>query len=464
MIGYFYKEEKDAIEAIGKKSQVGEVWNLYQVNNGFLINKDSRKKEVKLIQGDCLEVLKQLEDNSIDAVVTDPPYELGFMGKGWDKTGIANNVNLWKECLRVLKPGGHLLAFSGTRTYHRMASAIEDAGFEVRDMIEWVYGSGFPKSLNIGKAVDKLRGNEREVVGKKQWTNSTHHFIPGEDHTKRVKLDETKGTSEWEGWGTATKPSHEPIAFCRKPLEKGLTVAENCLKWGTGGINIDECRVVSSGDHKRPFVERKTKDSGEWEIKSGICKPFQPTNAEGRFPANLLHDGSDEVVELFPNTGKSSGGGKASASTNEGRRNLGYGFGKRDDLPDVIGFGDSGSAARFFYCAKASKSERNRGCEGLEEKEGGSLEGGADTRNGKVKTNQPMRKNHHPTVKPIALMEYLIKLVSREGHTILDPFMGSGTTGIACKKLNRHFIGIERDPEYMKIAEARINSLPERLF
>ena len=193
---------------------------------------------ITLLHGDCLDKLKELENNSVDSIVTDPPYELGFMGKSWDNTGIANNVEMWKECLRVLKPGGHLLAFSGTRTYHRMACAIEDAGFEVRDMIEWVYGSGFPKSLNIGKAVDKLHGNEREDLGVK--TSSSYPDSDGVAHYKNRSQSNgsqvntvgmprtTKGTSEWEGWGTALKPSHEPICMARKPLSE-KTVAENCF-------------------------------------------------------------------------------------------------------------------------------------------------------------------------------------------------------------------------------------------
>jgi len=206
----------------------------------FKLNKTNM--ENKIILGDCLEKLKELEDNSVDSIVTDPPYELGFMGKSWDSTGIANNVDMWKECLRVLKPGAYLLAFSGTRTYHRMAVAIEDAGFELRDMIEWVYGSGFPKSWNIGKAVDKLQGNERKVVGTKKGQGN----IPNDRGNWGLKPNEDvvmdKGTSEWEGWGTALKPAHEPICMARKPLSE-KTVAENCLKWGTGGINIDESRV-----------------------------------------------------------------------------------------------------------------------------------------------------------------------------------------------------------------------------
>jgi site-specific DNA-methyltransferase (adenine-specific) len=255
----------------------------------------------KVIQGDCLEELKTLEDNSVDSIVTDPPYELGFMGKSWDNTGIANNVEMWKECLRVLKPGGHLLAFSGTRTYHRMTVAIEDAGFEVRDMIEWVYGQGFPKSLNIGKAVDKLQGNEREefvrnngagtsVSGKKtiygsglsKADNDTSEFI------------DTKGTSEWEGWGTALKPAHEPICMARKPLAE-KTVAENCLKWGTGGINIDESRVESKPrltgtlDKGEEIKAEPTsfKGSGTRKLQTGYDEKMLESNL-GRFPANLI--------------------------------------------------------------------------------------------------------------------------------------------------------------------------------
>ena len=251
----------------------------------------------QVIQGDCLIKLKELEDNSVDSIVTDPPYELGFMGKSWDNTGIANNVEMWKECLRVLKPGGHLLTFSGTRTYHRMACAIEDAGFEVRDMIEWVYGSGFPKSLNIGKAVDKLQGNEREKFvrnngaatsisgkktiygsGEKKEDNNTSEFI------------DTKGTSEWEGWGTALKPAHEPICMARKPLAES-TVALNVLKYGTGGINIDESRVEIPKDDKGGF--RKGNYTFNCEATSYKMRedgdPYRKDQHPiGRFPANLI--------------------------------------------------------------------------------------------------------------------------------------------------------------------------------
>lgn len=349
---------------------------------------------MKIIQGDCLEKLKDIENNSIDSIVTDPPYELGFMGKKWDNTGIANNVEMWKECLRVLKPGGHLLAFSGTRTYHRMASAIEDAGFEVRDMIEWVYSSGFPKGLNIGKAVDKLQGNEREVVGE----NPNYRPISGKEgylgesnfrQTDGMSIS-TKGTSEWEGWGTALKPAHEPICMARKPLSE-KSVAENCLKWGTGGLNIDESRIETK-DNLNGGTYSKGEQKG-MEIKSKYRLTGQFVQPSGRFPANLIHDNSDDVSGCFPN-----------------------------------------ESERFFksiiYQAKSSKSER---------------------------TAQGTITNNHPTLKPVALMEYLIKMVTRKGGIVLDPFMGSGSTGVAARNNGYNFIGIEKEEEYFKIAQNRIN-------
>jgi DNA modification methylase len=379
---------------------------------------------IDLLHGNSLELLKDLPDNSIDGVVTDPPYELGFMGKSWDASGIAYNVELWKQCLRVLKPGGHLLAFSGTRTYHRMACAIEDAGFEVRDMIEWVYGSGFPKSLNIGKAVDKLQGNERTPYERPDFVARSNKT---EQRKSQVICGEkgkyTKGTSEWEGWGTALKPAHEPIAFCRKPIEKGLTIAENCLKWGVGGINIDGSRVEGTLDGD---PNRFSKTDGGWGVAEFHKAPV--VRNEGRFPANLIHDNSEEVRECFPD-----------------------------------------ETSRFFksilYYPKASKSERNKGCDGLDERyqdesrEIGSP-GGTNPRNRGAES--PL-KNFHPTVKPVALMEYLINMISNPGHTILDPFMGSGTTGVACKKLGRSFIGMELIEEYITIAKSRISDV-EGLF
>jgi len=401
----------------------------------------------KIFCGDCLEVMKDISDNSVDAVVTDPPYGLSFMGKKWDYD--VPSVEIWQECLRVLKPGGYLLSFAGTRTQHRMAVRIEDAGFEIRDMIAWVYGSGFPKSLNIGKAVDKLQGNEREITGKKEGTyadirsGSLDASISGE--RKRLEVMNTKGTSEWEGWGTALKPALEPITVARKPLSE-KTVAENVLKWGTGGINIDGCRVGAT----RPGRETLENKNGMFGLGGGkITADIQG----GRFPANLIHDGSDEVVSLFPNS-KSTQNKQSDNRKNKGDSMFIDGVRNPENS-----YNDSGSASRFFYCAKASKSERNRGCEELEEKRSGSMQGnvdGGDFLTGSGNPREGKNRNFHPTVKPIALMEYLVKLVSREGAVVLDPFMGSGTTGVVCKNLKRNFIGIELSPKYIAIAKERL--------
>lgn len=408
--------------------------------------------------GDCLKELKQLEDNSVDAIVTDPPYGLSFMGKRWDYD--VPSVDIWKECLRVLKSGGYLLSFAGTRTQHRMAVNIEDAGFEIRDMIAWVYGSGFPKSLNIGKAVDKLQGNEREDLGEhepfgregRSGSGKAKFGVEGWDTKPKVHL--TKGTSQWEGWGTALKPALEPITVARKPLGE-KTVAENCLKWGVGGINIDGCRVETSEDQRRPSSGGENGLTGTSTFKIRERRVEDQVKQTGRFPANLIHDGSDEVVGLFPQT-KSGKMGKQHTRHTDGSPNGIYG---KFDINHELGetYGDSGSASRFFYCAKASKAERNIGCEGLEEIR--KCNSYTESREGMYKDRNTMLKNNHPTVKPLALMEYLVKLVSREGQVVLDPFMGSGTTGMACKKLDREFVGIEMMPEYMEIAKCRIEGV-----
>ena len=393
---------------------------------------------MELYLGDCLEEMKKIPDGSVDLVLTDPPYELGFMGKSWDSTGIANNVDVWKECLRVLKPGGYLLSFGGTRTYHRMASAIEDAGFEVRDMIEWVYGSGFPKSLNIGKVTDKFlktgnaswNGTGDSSNGALGYSKLQHKqdYRP-EDysnrHQNKDKITEEKA-KQWEGWGTALKPAHEPICMARKPLAE-KTVAENVLKYGTGGINIDESRVEYNNEQPSRVGFMKTNrekglNSSSYGGEKDTRMEDPIPNATGRFPANLIHDNSEEVRECFPET--KSGG----STYNEGTNNNWIGSNKIKYVSTVK---DSGNASRFFksiiYQAKASKSDRGDG-------------------------------NNHPTVKPVALMEYLITMTSRDGATILDPFMGSGTTGVACKKLNRNFIGIEMDETYFNIAKERIDN------
>ena len=332
-----------------------------------------------IINGNNIEELKKFDDNYFDSIVTDPPYEIGFMGKSWDASGIANNPEMWSECLRVLKPGGYLLSFSATRTYHRMAVAIEDSGFEIRDMIEWVYGSGFPKSLNIHKQ---------------------NGLCP-------------------EGWQTALKPAHEPICMARKPLAE-KTVAENVLKYGTGGINIDESRVGEVVDSRRPVSQNPNNTFKTWSLTSGSISK--------RFPANLIHDNSEEVRECFPN-----------------------------------------ESERFFksiiYTAKASKSERNKGLEDFEDKERVDY-GGFHSEKGLIENNRNPEnrlpnKNNHPTVKPIALMEYLIKMVTPKGGIVLDPFMGSGTTGVACVLNDFEFVGIDLDKDYCEIARARIEGAKE---
>jgi len=447
--------------------------------------------ENQVICADCLVAMKDIPDKSIDSIVTDPPYHLvsivkrfgkegsapakqgkdgsfarlsgGFMGKTWDGLGedgigIANNPLMWAECLRVLKPGGYLLSFGGTRTYHRMACAIENAGFEVRDMIEWVYGSGFPKSLNIGKAVDKIQGNEREVSGKDK-SGSKRNCMAG-DYTGG-EYDLTKGTSEWEGWGTALKPAHEPICMARKPLAE-KTVAENVLKYGTGGINIDESRVeIPEGDNSGWSGSETWNEDSTFTEKGKCTSRNKPT---GRFPANLITDGSEEVRECFP---ESNGSGKARKLSRSAKpEQVGWGMNKNE--PDDVELLDAGSgnASRFFksiiYQAKASKSERNKGCEGMPEKRPDErTETGMGTFEEKGVAKQ---SNFHPTVKPIALMEYLIKMVTPKGGIVLDPFAGSGSTLVAAKQNGYGYIGIEMTEEYIPIIEARLSSISNTLF
>jgi len=398
-----------------------------------------------------LEFLKSQPDNSIDSIVTDPPYGISFMGKSWDYD--VPGVDTWKELMRVLKPGGHIIVACGTRTQHRMAVNIEDAGFEIRDIVAWVYGSGFPKSLNIGKAVDKLQGNEREVVGTEEidigmQSGSMHSGR----RTEVITRDKTKGNSPYEGWGTALKPAMELWTLARKPLSE-KTVAENVLKWGTGGINIDECRV---GNETRTYDLTMT--SGNFETTNGGKNIKSGTaTVTGRFPANFIHDGSHEVVSMFPET-KS---GKAGIRTSDGFNQNSYGKGMGIKAGEFNGeYGDSGLASRFFYTAKASKSERNAGLDGFKEKEGPKqfnegLEGKLRS-DGTVIKESIKHKNHHPTVKPVALMRYLARLITPKGGVVLDPYLGSGSTGVACMQEGFNFIGVEMDKEYFEIAKARI--------
>ena len=375
----------------------------------------------EIIHGNCLEVLKSLDENSIDAIVTDPPYELGFMGKSWDKSGIAFSSEVWSECLRVLKPGGHMLAFGGSRTFHRIAVAIEDAGFELRDTLMWVYGSGFPKSLDISKAIDKQAGIWR---GKAQAILSNNGSMSGSNYSRTSKgRAATPEAQMWEGWGTALKPAFEPIILARKPISE-KNIAENVLKWGTGGINIDDCRVEYNGivktcSRKSDGIKDHTNPSGWKEVNRTPNRPATPTEA-GRWPANFIHDGSEEVLKLFPET-------KSNVRLSEDKDTTANTFSLGRTGVTPRGHNDSGSAARFFYCAKASRKERGEG-------------------------------NNHPTVKPLALMQYIVRLITPPNGIVLDPFTGSGTILIAAAREGFRYIGIELNEEYIEIAEKRLQA------
>jgi site-specific DNA-methyltransferase (adenine-specific) len=427
---------------------------------------------IKIIHGDCLLEMAKLEANSVDAVVCDPPYGLFFMGKNWDH-GIPG-IHFWQEALRVAKPGAHLLAFGGTRTSHRLACAIEDAGWEIRDCIMWVYGSGFPKSLNIGKAVDQLQGTKRKSVGivtgmgkqNPEWNGTAKGR---KENSFKSQYEATKGNSPWEGYGTALKPSHEPIILARKPLEG--TVAQNVLKWGTGGINIDGCRIEANDSQlAEKYASIKNNNTPrENKIYGKDGTPRSEGNVEphslGRFPSNFIHDGSEQVVELFPesNTKRNE---KPSNCKVEGVISFDSMRGNRP----ARGYNGTGSAARFFYCAKSSKQDREEGCEDLPDQvlamSGGAAAAarGEEYDNGDSGMNQTkIRKNNHPTVKPLELMKYLCRLITPPHGIILDPFMGSGSTGKAALQEGFSFIGIELEAEYVKIAKARIAHEIEKL-
>ena len=467
---------------------------------------------MRLLLGDCLDKLKELDDNSIDSIVTDPPYGLSFMGKKWDYDVPTQDV--WEECMRVLKPGGHLLSFAGSRTYHRMAVRIEDAGFEIRDQLMWIYGSGFPKSMDISKQIDKKGGQnlswfidyvldvaeekniskkeltmlfpskngkptgwlwnkknsqgitleqyntlkdfldlpfdnieeaEREVIGKKHagiGSGKTYAFTENNSGDKNTEIDitipSTDEAKQWNGWGTALKPAHEPIVMARKPLSE-KTVVDNVLEWGTGGINIDDSRISTNDNlgggatkgsvldiegFDRPWMhdEEKMKEFGD-KMKEKV----KHAETLGRFPANVIFDEEagkilDEQTGILK-SGNLNAGHKRGVGTGNSYANGGGG-----GIIDRNYGGDEGGASRFFYCPKTSKTDRNEGVDG----------------------------NIHPTVKPTDLMLYLIRMVTPKGGTTLDPFMGSGSTGKAAVRGGFDFVGIEREKEYMEIAEARI--------
>jgi len=431
----------------------------------------------RVFQGDCREVLKGLPDNSVDSIVTDPPYELGFMGKKWDNSGIAYDVSVWAECLRVLKPGGHLLAFGGSRTYHRLGVAIEDAGFEIRDTIAWISSKTFPKSLNVSKAIDKKLGAERKVVGSYRVGGNAltptsekggtfgvgaPNSAPGDLFVTEAGSDEAR---QWEGWGTGLKQVVEPVVLGRKPLDG--TVAENTLRWGVGGINIDASRIAYQGDYRSPTKKDGSVNSAG-SFGAGVAEKFDDLarEAQGRWPANVILDEVsagllDEQSGVRP--GFSGGGNK-----NTGFRKQYVGGDSSGVDLDVQYYGDSGGASRFFYVAKASKRDRNEGLDGLEDKRVGSFTGNvSNTTGNKIganpdKPNLP-GKNTHPTVKPTALMRYLIKLVTPPGGTVLDPFTGSGSTGKAALLDGFQFVGIELTEEYLPIIEGRLKWANEKV-
>ena len=511
-----------------------------------------------VINGDNIELLKNYPDNYFDAVVTDPPYGLGkepnaeelmkdwiekgyheisgkgFMGKEWD--AFIPQPIFWKEVFRVLKHGGHVLSFFGTRTYDWGVMSMRFAGFEVRDCIQWLYGSGFPKSHNISKSLDKMQGVEREVIGKKERgsveeakergvgflsdpanRNNTKQFGYG---TELITAPSTESAKQWDGWGTALKPANEPIVLARKPLEKGLSVAENIHKWGVGGINIDASRIGTNGE--------------KWSVpmwKSGVVNPKTPnfvseridvmheTNGLGRFPANIILTYHEDCECKGTKKVKAIKGGNSRAiqknTYNDFGKNydntpngIGCGYGDengQEELEDwdchedcpirildeqsgvsksvirkpngksilnvekgwnnnsmidetIRGINDKGGARRFFYVAKASKAERNKGLEDFEEKRMEGRDEGQDERSVAFKARPTPMANVHPTVKPIKLMQYLVKMITPPKGIVLDPFCGSGTTGVACKLDGFQFVGLEQDPEYAKIAEARITN------
>ena len=409
----------------------------------------------KVIHGNALTVLKKLPSNSVDSVVTDPPYGLKFMNQKWDYD--VPSVELWKEVLRVLKPGGHLLSFFGTRTYHRGVINIEDAGFEIRDMIQWIYGEGFPKSMDVSKAIDKEFGKleERVVIGLKP----NIHSWKAEDNTGNTygkygkKFDEvsvltapaTPEAEQWQGWGTALKPACEPIVLARKPISE-KNIAQNVLRWGTGGLNISACRIsLPKNDPLQNGVKHNSHKLDTHGVGWGFKAVDRPAGL-GRYPANVILD--EEAAKMLD---EQSGIVKRNNKVYSGYENkfdnaiFSFGNGAKDRIRV---FADSGGASRFFYCAKAGRDERFAYCH--------------DCNEVLLQAEWEKHKDHnvefHPTVKPLKLIEYLVRLVTPPNGIVLDPFMGTGTSGIAALKQGFRFIGIEIRREYCEIAIRRIKN------
>jgi site-specific DNA-methyltransferase (adenine-specific) len=421
-------------------------------------------RNAEIYAGNNLDVLPTLPDNSVDAIVCDPPYELGFMGKSWDSSGIAYSVELWRECLRVLKPGGHLLAFGGTRTWHRLAVAVEDAGFEIRDNIAWLYGSGFPKSHNISKAIDKAAGAEREVIGKSNRHGGgimQGHSFQVSPVVPDITAPATDEAKAWDGWGTALKPAHEPIVVARKPLIG--TVAQNVLEHGVGGLNIDATRIQGSNT-KRINTAQSSFMSGQIGQVQAQQNAYETGSDLGRWPANIILD--EYTAELLD---EQSGISKSLSHNRPHDTKWGFGVGndnskEYDYETGRTGYSDVGGASRFFYVAKANKRDRNEGLDELPEVRHADRNatdgvGGDNPRN---RTNQA-KQNFHPTVKPTALMQYLIRLVTPANGVVLDPFAGSGSTGKAAILEGKRFIGIELTAEYLPIIEGRLRHAYETL-
>jgi site-specific DNA-methyltransferase (adenine-specific) len=447
----------------------------------------------QIINGNSAEILKTYPDNSFDCVVTDPPYGISFLGKDWDHN--TGDREVYEQCLRVLKPGGHLLAFSAARTYHHLAMTVETVGFEIRDQIMWIYGSGFPKSQDVGRQIDKSQNKGKFIgTGATQMSGGPKEFPDGAlpRSEKMIHEPETDEAKQWSGWGTQLKPAHEPIVMARKPVIG--SIRENVLEHGTGAINIDATRVIPSNDELEAFQgnwDRKASGMAEYskldgsvqsgqQIQSSLkdINDYKPT---GRFPANVIHDGSDEVVSLFPSTDTKNNPPKKYSNKTGFREGYVNGVAPDKEIEHTI-YNDGGSAARFFYCPKVSRSERHIGFDPNSQgviidsevfgktpvcldcgktRNGSTKHDGCDPENIGFQERRTERSsevgNNHPTVKPIELMKYLIKLVTPPNGHILDPFNGSGSTGCAAVELGYDYTGIELDPNYVEIATKRIS-------